>query len=137
MAETLYIPELESFFVKVLRATKKGIITWEPTADPEVLTAPLEGEYSLRLELTPDFEGTAPEPDHILSLYKGRKRIITVDRRDISKAELDKLTGGAYEFEYNAFSELWKYASLKASRIPEELEEVNRLLERKLQEGGG
>ncbi|MDQ3818793.1 MAG: hypothetical protein M3362_14095 [Acidobacteriota bacterium] len=134
MSETTYTPDVESFLARVLRATKRGIIAWEATANPELIVAPLEGEYSIRLEMVPDFEGATPEPDHILSLYKARKIILRIDRREISLERLNKVSGEEYDTAYQAFNELWKYASLKANRIPEEIEAVNRLLDKKLLE---
>lgn len=134
MSETTYKPDIESFLVKVLRATKRGIIAWEATANPDLIVAPLEGEYSIRLEMVPDFEGASPDPDHILSLYKGRKVVLRTDRREISLDTLIKLSGEKYDNAYHVFKDLWKYASLKANRIPEEIETVNRLLDKKLLE---
>jgi hypothetical protein len=134
MSETTYTPDIESFLARVLRATKRGIISWEATANPELVVAPLEGEYSIRLEMAPDFEGATPEPDHILSLYKGRKAIFRTDRREISLERFKDLFGEDYENPYQVFKDLWKYALLKANRIPEEIETVNRLLDKKLKE---
>lgn len=134
MSETTYMPDIESFFLKVLHATKRGILAWEVTANPELLVAPLEGQYSIRLALVEDFEGQTPEPDHILTLFKERKAILRVDRREISSDRWNQIAGEEYKGGnvYQAFLDLWKYASLKANRVVDEIEVVNRLLDKKL-----
>jgi hypothetical protein len=128
-------PDIQAFLAKIFLASKRGLIAWEETASPSILIAPLEDEYSIKLELVPDLENRESEPDHILSLNKGKKTILRVDRRDIQEIQnFNTLIKENYQYPYNAFVELWKFASRKATGIAEEIGTVNRLLDRKLKE---
>ncbi|MCI0693224.1 hypothetical protein L0337_14620 [candidate division KSB1 bacterium] len=134
MADIPLTPELTKFLINVFRATKRGLIPWEPTADPGTLIAPLEGEYSLRLEEVYEVGDQASEPYHVLSLYKERQPLLRVDRRDVTHDEIAEAFGPEFKKPHQLFRELWKHAYHMAHHIGEELNTINRLLDRKLME---
>jgi hypothetical protein len=130
---------------KVVRLTRNGSLAWEATADPDVLIAPLGGDYSVKLNLVPDFSydpeygdpDDVPQPDHIVTVAKGRRELFSLDRRDFSDASAfsaafgDLLDPGGTP--YTMFKEIWDRAYYKAAKIDEEVQTINRLLDAKMQ----
>ncbi len=129
MADIPLTPELTKFLMNVFLATKHGLIPWEPTAEPGTLTAPLEGEYSLRLE---EVYEESSEPEYVLSLYKGRQPLFRVDKKAVAPDAITEAFGSEFKKPFHLFKELWKHAYHMAHHISEELDTVNRLLDRKL-----
>lgn len=125
-------PDAAKFLANVLEATRRGTLPWETTADPATLVSQLEGDYSLKLELVPDLDGQqTPEPDHRLSLSKGRRTVLTIDRKDFTIVEIKRVLAG-FENVYQVFLDLWKRAFLKANKVSDEITEVNRILDKML-----
>lgn len=125
------IPQSGKFLANVLEATLKGPIPWEETADPDILSGQLEGDYSLRLEQVPDFDHESQEaPDYVLSLRKARRAVLAIDRRDFSREDIKANFSEGYEYAHDVFVELWRYANAKATKIDESLNEANQILNR-------
>jgi hypothetical protein len=124
--------ELTDFVAGVYRGTSKNKFKWEATADPDVLTAPLEQGFTIRLERVPDFSGESDVPDHILYLLKSGKVVFQVDRRELDGDSLSARVGYDLKYAYDAFNNLWEMATLSSKVIPPEVNEVNRLLWSKL-----
>jgi hypothetical protein len=126
------ILEMGEFLVKVLHATQKGSLAWETTADPDIMFAPLGGEYSVKLEQVEDFEGNSSAPDHILTLLKGRRPLFSLDRRNFENTDTLKKILDSEIVPFHIFKELWDRAYFKASKISDELDVVNKLLDTRL-----
>lgn len=141
---TILTPEMIDLLKKVVRLTRDGSLAWEVTADPDVLVAPLGGDYSVKIQRVPDFgddEESSDIPDQVVTIAKGRRELFTLDRRDFNNlttfraAFADTLvrpTDGPYPI----FKELWDRAYFKAAKIEDEVSAINKLLDTKLRSGG-
>src|SRR5215213_6743503 len=85
--DTILTPEMIDLLKKVVRLTRDGSLAWEVTADPDVLIAPLGGDYSVKVQRVPDFgdeEESSDIPDQIVTIAKGRRELFSLDRRDFT-----------------------------------------------------
>src|SRR4051794_6232967 len=80
MAEAMVVPEHAEFIRSLMQLARRGDIAWETTADADVIIAALDAGYSVRLETVPDLQNADSEPDHQVSLLKGRRLLFTLDR---------------------------------------------------------
>ncbi|MEA2343317.1 MAG: hypothetical protein QOF63_1486 [Thermoanaerobaculia bacterium] len=126
-----------STVAKVLQLTRQDTLSWEATADEDVLMAPFKGEYVFRLARfeDPSQYSAYASVTYGLAVLKGRRTLMSfgseefTKTRDLQKA-LDEPQSKTTSHQY--FAELWKRAFYRANRIPEEFERVNKLLDSEL-----
>jgi hypothetical protein len=129
------VPEQAEFVKNLVHLTRRGDIAWETTADPDIMLAALGDEYSVRLQQVPDLEQSSQEPDHQISLFKGRRLLFSLDRTSFPSSEpFETLYPNTRAYVYTVFKEIWDRAYLKANKISDELAKVNRILSSKLEE---
>lgn len=134
--EFMLTDEMVTLLRKVLLLTREGKLAWEFTADPDTIIAPLGNNYVAKLEMVSDFENNDPEaePDHILSILKGSKFLFSVDRRNFSKDKelflryFSDIVPQSY-YPFNFFKELWDRAYFKSTKITEEINNINSILD--------
>jgi hypothetical protein len=117
---------------KVFRATKKGALEWERTADPSTLLCSLGDDLSLRLGEVPDVEGKSEVPDYRLEVLRGSSPLFTLDRTDVADETAQNLFRDSSMVSYHLFRELWEMALMRASGVDTDLKRVNQLLNDKL-----
>jgi hypothetical protein len=147
-SSAIITPEMVGLLKKVVRLTREGQLPWEATADPATLIAPLGGDYSVRVQLVPDFDydpdysepDDEPVPDQVVTIAKGRRELFSLDRRDF--ADVAKFSGAFADVidsdsntAFGLFRELWDRAYFKAAKIDEEVQAINRLLDAKIKTG--
>ena len=137
----LLTTEMSQILKKLVVLTRAGQLPWETTASSDVLVTPLGGEYSARLEQTADFDGDPTEHDHVLTVSKGRKVLFALTRRDFEQdvpgfqvAFRDVLADSG-DYPYKLFYELWQRANFKGSKLADDLEFLNKLLDTKVRGG--
>ena len=133
MEQDFYTKEVTEFFVRIYSATTKGLLDWELTANPDILSAPLCDDYIARLASVPDLDEAEQTPDQLLTLLKGQDPLMSVDRKNVSKEGLSNLMRQGLEYPFLLFSDLWMRARAKATRLDLHLSTVNKLLDKKLQ----
>jgi hypothetical protein len=144
--------ETARFVAQVLTATKKGVLAWEPTAQPEAFVSVLDDDHSLRLErvtrysddeyqraqeeaLGVDSSGHELHRDHFLELYKGPSLVYRVQENDIGgETARDLIYSRGLAAYGQALPELWRQASLQTAKVSEELVIVNKFLHERLQD---
>jgi hypothetical protein len=131
MAEIPVTPEVADFIVNTLKATRTGALDWEAEGQKQLI-APLSEDYRLELREVADLDGVSDEPDHLLTLFFGDRRLFTVDRRDVSAADFHDALGETVEYSYTVFSELWRRAYIRALHLGEHLTRVNKALQERL-----
>lgn len=130
MTNSTIVPEQIEFLRKVFHLTRKNEIDWDTTADLRTLVAPLAGEYSVRLQQIDDLEGQSEISDHQLTLMKKGRALFSLDRSDVSDlSTFEQYFAGQQLYSYTVFKELWDRAYLKANKISDEVEKVNKLLD--------
>lgn len=133
MVDFLATQDLNSFLIKVFKATSAGLIPWEKTADAAILTAPIEGEYNLIIQEVSSFENTEEEEsDYTLSLLKGRQNVFVIDYRNFPNLDFSNALGTKYKNTWTVFKDLWVNSYLKAHKISDELKAINAILDIKL-----
>lgn len=140
MTENALMKEMAEFVAKVAVGTRTGKIGWEETADEAILHAVLNGEYVLKLELVPDFGSDSEDPDHILSLHRGKRKVLSVTRLHFPVnyqwvpflRSFDRDWDLAVPHTYSLFKFIWDRALFSARKVDEELETVNKILDQKL-----
>lgn len=131
MAEIPVTPEVADFIANTLKATRADGLEWE-AAGQRRLVAKLNNGYSVELREVPDLDGQTDDPDHLLTLFWGDRKLFTVDRRDVSGEELHEALRETVEYSYSVFSELWRRAYIRAMGLGEHLTKVNTALQEKL-----
>jgi hypothetical protein len=134
MAEVPVTPEIADFIANTLRATRAGTLKWE-SAGPKQLSANLDDNYRVEVREVPDLDGQTNDPDHVLTLFVGDRKLFTIDRRDVSGEELQAALGEAVEYSYPIFTELWRRAQIIALHLSDHLAKVNSVLQRGLDKG--
>ena len=124
--------EMVEFAVNVAQATNRDKLEWEVTADEDVLLASLGGPYTAKLERVLRSRGDVDDDvftAYELVLIKGRDELFRLDADMLSETSFAKSIG---KQTYSVLREMWTRAILKAKKVTEELNEVNRLLSAKL-----
>lgn len=125
--------EMVEFAVKIARATHRDKLEWEVTADQDVLLASLGGPYTAKLERGLRSRGDVEDDvftAYELVLIKGRDELFRLDDDMLSETSFANSLG---DDAYSVLREMWTRAILKAKKVTEELNEVNRLLSAKLE----
>lgn len=122
------------FLAMVFEATHAGVLEWADSPSG-TLVAPLADDYTVELSEVPDFEtGDYGSPDYVLHLMKDGHTVFALDRRIVEVADLAiALRRDQLDYSHPVFSELWRRATLKASKVTEHLDAVNRALAERLQ----
>lgn len=116
------------FATKIARFTFENKLEWETTADENALLAPLGGPYTVRLEHATRLNDDDREYQTIeLTLLKRSDELFSVDSRmldDTDFARRARITSSAW----STMREIWGRAILKAKKVTDELNAVNKLL---------
>jgi hypothetical protein len=126
--QTLSSPDVAAFIARLLKRTRKGRIDWKERSHNAV-QADIGQGYEIVLTLVPDFDGSSPEPDHLITLSLHGEHVFDVDRRDLSTDELAASLGEELTHSYGVFDELWRRALSKSNKISGHLEKVNAILD--------
>lgn len=131
MPELPVSSEMVAFAVNVARGTTEDKLEWEVTADEDILLAPLGGQYTAKLELVTRQDSDGDEyPSYELALIKGRDELFRLDAPMLSGTSFAKSL--KTDRSYPILRDMWNRAILKARKVTEELNEVNRILEARL-----
>jgi hypothetical protein len=127
MAHLPVSKEMVDFAMNVARATIADQLDWETTADESVLIAPLGGPYTAKLEHAARYNDHGDEYwAYELTLQKSREELLRLDDEMLNSTTFSRQFGS--HSAYAAFNEIWTRAILKAKKLTEELNAVNKLL---------
>lgn len=119
--------EMIDFATNVARATYGDRLDWETTADEDVLIAPLGGPYTARLQRVWRRDSDGDPFDVIeLTLLKGREALFELDGDLLQNTAFARLRTSSNS--WGILRDMWARAILKAKKVTEELNAVNKLL---------
>ena len=129
------IDEAAQTVAKVLELTRQDRLAWETTADSQTLIAPFKGDYVFRLSQIDDPSDPYPTVDYVVSVTKRGRTLMSFQPYIFNKTtHIQRALGEPTEKTnpHKYFAELWKRAFFKANHVPEEFQNVNRLLDSEL-----
>jgi hypothetical protein len=126
--------EMVDFVARVVKLAAIGKLEWEATADESTLIAPLGGPYTAKLERSTyeDDEGRSTTVVE-LALLKSRQELFRVYPGALYGTTFTRLLATPLS-PMEVFSDLWNRAVVKAAKVTDELNVVNRLLAERLDE---